>query len=226
MARHGVRVVGFTVVLARASHLLLVALLGTATIVTANLVAHAQSGFSSTERRAIATGELVERPSGDSRGARSYLGGASYRVIDRPADEVWQALHDAGNFRHMLPNTSESSVVQRHDDGVVLRIGHHYGLIGASYHLRLRYHDASRHLDFELDPSRSNDIAAARGFCELSQYDGDANRTLVTWAARVDPGPAIFLAPLRPEIQRWVLRVPSTMRTYLIDGSGRDRYHG
>lgn len=212
--------------LARARHLLLAVMLGVATIATANLAAHAQSGFSSTERRAIASGELVERPSGESRGGRHYLGGASYRVIDRPADEVWEALHDSGNFRHMLPNTSESSIVQRHDDGVVLRIGHHYGLIGASYHLRLRYHDDTRHLDFELDPSRSNDIAAARGFCELSQYDGDANRTLITWAARVDPGPAIFLAPLRPEIQRWVLRVPSTMRTYLIDGSGRDRYHG
>jgi carbon monoxide dehydrogenase subunit G len=226
MAQHGVRVIGFTDVLARASHFLLVALLSIAAIATANLAAHAQSGFSSGERRAIASGELVERPSGESRGARQYLGGASYRVIDRPAAEVWQALNDSGNFRHMLPNTSESAVVQRYDDGVVLRIGHHYGLIGASYHLRLRYHDDTRHLDFELDTSRSNDIAAARGFCEVSQYDGDVNRTLVTWAARVDPGAAIFLAPLRPEIQRWVLRVPSTMRTYLIDGSGRDRYRG
>jgi hypothetical protein len=187
------------------------------------LVGGAQSGFTSAERRAIAAGELVERPSVDARGAR-YLGGASYRVIDRPESEVWQALHDGGNYRYMLPNTSESTVVQTTEDGLVLRVGHHYGMVGATYHLRLRFDDAEQRLEFGLDPSRSNDIASARGFCELSRYDADPNRTLVTWAARVDPGDSMFLDPLRGEIQRWVLRVPSTMRTYLIDGSGRGRY--
>lgn len=181
----------------------------------------AQSGFSAAERRAIASGELVERPTPER---RNYLGGASYRVLDRPIAEVWRGLHDVGNYRHMLPNTSESTVVETRGATSVLRIGHHYGLVSASYHLRLTYDDDAHHLDFALDESRPNDIASARGFCEVQSYDGDANRTLITWAARVDPGSSVLLDPIRPEIQRWVLRVPSTMRTYLVDGSGRDRY--
>jgi carbon monoxide dehydrogenase subunit G len=184
----------------------------------------AQSGFSAAERRAIGNGELVERPSPEARGALRYLGGASYRVLERPIDEVWRGINDIGNYRHMLPNTSESTVVERSGNDAVLRVGHHYGLVSASYHLRVHFDETDHHLDFSLDGSRSNDIAAARGFCELRSYEGDANRTLITWAARVDPGSSILLDPVRPEIQRWVLRVPSTMRTYLVDGAGRDRY--
>lgn len=218
-------VVAFTTMHRRAPRIALASVLTASALALAALVgpAHAQSGFTGAERRAIASGELVERPSVDARGAR-YLGGASYRVIDRPADEVWAALHDGGNYRYMLPNTSESTVVQTTEDGLVLRVGHHYGMVGATYHLRLRFDDAAQRLEFGLDPSRTNDIASARGFCELARYDADPDRTLVTWAARVDPGDSMFLDPLRGEIQRWVLRVPSTMRTYLVDGSGRDRY--
>jgi carbon monoxide dehydrogenase subunit G len=182
----------------------------------------AQDGFGADERRHLDAGELVERPSRTERGGRRYVGGTSYRVVERPLEEVWRALHDFEHYEHMLPNTHESTVVEPHRNGAVLRIGHSYGPVSAHYHLHVTFEERQHRVDFDLDETRPHDIDAAHGFCEVSAYEG--GRTLVTWAARVDPGSSFFLEPLRPEIQRWLLRVPSTMRTYLVEGSGRDRY--
>lgn len=181
-----------------------------------------QAGFSATERRMLAMGELVERPSPAERAGRRYVGGTSYRVVDRPVDEVWRALHDVDRYQEMLPSTNETTVVERHRNGAVLRMGHTYGPIAAHYHLHLTFDERAQRLDFVLDETRPHDIDAAHGFCEVSSFEG--GRTLVTWAGRVDPGASILIEPMRPEIQRWLLRVPSTMRSYLVDGHGRDRY--
>jgi hypothetical protein len=181
-----------------------------------------QAGFSPTERRILAAGELVERPSPSDRGGRRFVGGTSYRVVERPAAEVWAALHDFDHYQQMLPSTNDTAVVERRRDGAVLRVGHSYGPISARYYLLVTFDERARHLEFRLDDSRPHDIDAAYGFCEVSRFDGD--RALVTWAGRVDPGASILIEPMRPEIQRWLLRVPSTMRSYLQDGGGRDRY--
>lgn len=185
-------------------------------------IGRGQSGFSADERRRLEAGELVERPAPSERDGHRYLGGTSYRVVERPLDEVWRALRDFEHYAPMLPNTHESTVVERHRDGVVLRIGHSYGPVSAHYHLHVTLHERAHRVDYDLDETRPHDIDAAHGFCELSRFAG--GRTLVTWAGRVDPGGSFLLEPLRPEIQRWLLRVPATLRAYLVEGSGRERY--
>lgn len=185
-------------------------------------LAAAQAGFSPTERRMLTRGELVERPSPVDRGGHRYVGGTSYRVVDRSVDEVWRALHDFDSYEHMLPSTNETTVVEGGRTHAVVRVGHVYGPVSARYHLAVSFDDREHRLEFELDGTRPNDIEAAHGFCEVTAYEG--GRSLVTWAGRVDPGSSFVIEPMRPEIQRWLLRVPSTMRSYLVDGAGRDRY--
>jgi hypothetical protein len=185
-------------------------------------IAQAQ-GFSSEERAALDRGEIVRRPSEETRDGHHFVGGSSYAVINRPLAEVWRALRDVPRFSSMLPSTRSSRVVSETASETIARIEHAYGPVSASYHLRMVWDDVSHHLQFDLDPSRPHDIDAAHGFCDLTRWPGDASRTVITWAGRADPGSSILFEPFRGQIQDVILDVPRAMRDYLA-GSGRDRY--
>lgn len=186
--------------------------------------ADAQSrGFSDAEREVLAAGRLVAHRRMEHRGQLVHFGGTSFQTVDRPLDEVWRAVRDPANYRNLLPQVESVTVVSRGQDEGVIRIEHAYGLIRAAYHLRLRF-DPSRHdLSFDLDPSRPNDVRSARGFMTLSEWPGDPGRTLVSWGILAAVEDGILGGLVRPQLHQWMLRVPTTMRSYL-QGRGRTRF--
>ena len=71
--------------------------------------AHAEGGgFSSADRASLAQGNLVSRPSIQTLEGAEWLGGTSFRVIDRPMTEVWAALGNVATYPYMLPATEEA----------------------------------------------------------------------------------------------------------------------
>ena len=182
-------------------------------------------GFRDTERSALHDGRLVTRPREETRDGARFMGGTSFQVIDRPADEVWRALQDTAHYRHMFPQLEAAEVVAEDDSSTVVRFEHAAGPIHASYHLRLRFDEETRDISFDLDQERGGDLRAAHGFMTIRQYPRDEARTVLTWGLLADIGDGMLLDMVRGEIHRWMLRVPTTIRTYL-HGRGRDLYHG
>lgn len=180
-------------------------------------------GFSDSEREVLAAGRLIARRRMEQRGSLVHFGGTSFQTVDRPLEEVWRAVRDPENYRNLLPQVESVRVVSRGADEGVIRIEHAYGLIRAAYHLRLRF-DGSRHdLTFDLDASRPNDVRSARGFMTLSEWPGDPGRTLVSWGILAAVEDGILGGLVRPQLHAWMLRVPTTMRSYL-QGRGRSRF--
>jgi hypothetical protein len=177
-------------------------------------------GFTTAERARLAQGQLVERRRLERHGAYLYFGGTSFQTIDRPLDEVWRALRDPDHYRDLLPQVERTTIVERGVLSNVLRFDHAVSLVRASYHLRVNRDDARHDLAFELDTTRPNDIRAVRGFCQLAEWPGASPRTLVSWGilASLDDGLASDF--LRPQLHDWMLRVPTTMRSFL-HGRGR-----
>lgn len=184
------------------------------------LGAQERGAFNDAERRVLQDGRLVAHRRTERRGNLIHFGGTSFQTVDRPIAEVWRAVRNPSIYRNLLPQVESVRVVARGDDQAVVRVEHAYGMISAAYHLRLRFSERTRDVSFDLDASRPNDVRSARGFLTLSEWPDDPSRTLVSWGilAAVDDG---FVGGLvRPQLHAWMLRVPTTMRSYL-QGRGR-----
>lgn len=179
-----------------------------------------QGGFDAAERDRLVAGLLVTRPHvPDARDP--WLGGVSFQVIDRSAEEVWRALLDLEAYASMLPGTE-----QTRDDGLeggarVLFVRQSQMGIAAQYSLRLRHDRVQRRVEFETDRDRPHDIEDARGFLEIQPYR--RTRTLVTWGIRAVLGMGAIEPMVRGLVEPWLLRVPTTMKQYL-EGRARERY--
>ncbi len=205
---------------ARSSPFLAAALIG----LVLTHVALAQEGpLTATEVAALDRGELVTRPRRETRGGRVLVGGSSYQRVERPRSEVWRAIQDVGAWQHMLPQTEETRPDGSAGSHALVFVRHAYGLIQASYTLRVRFAEGPRRADFEIEPSRPHDVRSAHGFMEVRAYPGRPDRSLLVWALLADPGDNPLVTVLVPEIQTWSLRVPATMRSYL-QGSGASLY--
>jgi len=184
----------------------------------------ATGAFTAEERTRLERGQLVSRPHVPS-AREDWLGGVSFEVIERPPAEVWRALGDVPAYRHMLPGTDLAR-----DDGLeggarLVFIRQSSMGFTASYWLHMRANDVTRSVSFELDRNRPHDVAEARGFLEVQSYPGQPRRTLVSWGVRTVLGGGALEGMLRDIIEPWLLRVPSTIKSYL-GGSPAGRYRG
>jgi hypothetical protein len=184
----------------------------------------AQEGqFTAAERSRLDRGDLVVRPRSETREGRILVGGSSYQAIERPRADVWRAIHDVAGWRHMLPQTAETRLDSAHGSEELVFVRHAYGLIQASYTLRVSFAEHARRATFDVEQSRPHDVRSAHGFLEVRAYPSRPERCLLVWALLADPGDNPLVTVLVPEIQSWSLRVPTTMRGYL-QGSGASLY--
>ncbi len=182
-----------------------------------------EAGFAEAERTQLVAGRLVSRRRTEHHDGRVFFGGTSFQAIDRAPDHVWRAVRDPEHFRDMLPRVEGIQVVARGDRFMVARFTHAYGVISASYHLRLTYDDEERDLTFRLDETRPNDVRSATGFLQVQTWPGRRDRALVTWGIMTSLDDGIVEGMLRPRLHEWMLRVPQTMRWFL-HGRGRDLF--
>ncbi len=183
----------------------------------------AGEGFTAQERTRLAEGRLVQRSTSQRRGQLRLIGGSAWRVVDQPVEVTWRALLDEGAYAQMLPATEEARVVSRRPGERVMRIRHVVGFVRVTYHLRFTYDHPHHDIAFRLDRQRHNDLRAAWGFIRVQPFEGSTTRTLISYGVMADTGSGVLSGVLRPQIHDSLLRVPSTIRSYL-HGAGAHRY--
>jgi carbon monoxide dehydrogenase subunit G len=181
-----------------------------------------QGGFTPEERRALEQGRLVVRFRPDSTAER-WLGGVSFQVLERSPAEVWRAVQDVPAYRHMLPGQPTARLDAQDGAERVVSFRHAAMGVEAAYSVRMRWNQVTRAMQFELDPSRPHDIAAAHGFLEVRAYPRRPDRTLITWGVRARLGVGLLEELFARDIETWLLRVPSTVKEHL-EGRARERY--
>jgi hypothetical protein len=176
----------------------------------------AQEGFSDEETARLAAGELVTRPVRLRRGGMDLIGGASWQLIDAAPEVVWRALHDTARYPKMLPGVKEVRLID--EQSGVRRVHVRQGAwpVFTSYVAILRSDPAARALEFELDRQRPRQLNAGWGFARLiPRRDG---RTVMAFGVLADVGHGLLAAVGRSVVQKWMLRVPSTVKRFLEHG--------
>jgi len=186
-------------------------------------VGYAQGGnpFSASERAQLDRGELVVRPESRQRGELRLVGGTSWQVINAPPDAVWRAFMDTPRYPRLMPQVSGASVVREQPQERIVRVTHQTGPVESSYHLTISMAAQARVAQFRVDTTRPHDIRDGWGFLMVAPYSG--GRSMVTFGALVDVGTGFIAGLTRPQIQEWLLRVPSAVRQF-VEGSGRALY--
>lgn len=185
--------------------------------------AQAQLGspLTEAERARLDEGEFVARPTTERRQGLRLIGGTSFQVLDLPPDAAWRAVQDVGQYRHMVPKVSESTLIESSGGTKFVRIRHDFGPVDATYTIRMDFHTSSQLAMFRLDESRPHDIRAGWGFFRVRPWSG--GRSLLSFGIYVDPGPSLLTGVLGGTFHEWVLKIPHTFRRY-VEGRGRERY--
>ncbi len=172
--------------------------------------------FTADERAQLAKGELVTRPLRRATAGLDLIGGSSWQVIDADVDVVWRALQDTPRYTRLLPRVLEARVVESHEGERDVYIHQGKWPIFVTYYLIVRSHAETRDLRFELDQNRPHSADAAWGFFRLVPYG--RGRTLLAFGIAADVGRGIIAAVARGTIQKWMLRVPSSVKKFLENG--------
>jgi ribosome-associated toxin RatA of RatAB toxin-antitoxin module len=172
------------------------------------------------EREDIESGELATRGHTEQRGELALVGGSSWQRIDAPPERSWRAVRDIERYQHMLPLLESATVIQGSGDDIRVRMQHSRGPINIRYHLRMRFDNATRTMRFQLDDRHTNDVRAAWGYARVDSWpDGG---TLFSWGVMGDFGSGLLTGLMRPLVRRWMLRIPSTFKSYIEGWGGRN----
>ena len=166
-------------------------------------------------------GELAVRRHQERRGDLSLVGGSSWRTINASVNQAWLAIQDIARYQHMLPLLQSAERVSGDGSDGVYRMRHRQGPVRVRYYLRMQFDDATRTMRFRLEDGRENDLRAAWGYVQVQPWG--SRGTLFSWGVMADFGSGVISGLMRPLVQRWMLRIPSTFKDYL-EGWGRRNY--
>lgn len=189
-----------------------VALLATGLALVDGRVNAQESGaaFTSRERAALRSGELVRRSVTRREGGRRYIGGTSWQRVRAPRETVWRVINDVRSYRRIIPGVAAAEVVETSGAHRTVLLRHRYAFVNASYYAQVHADHDAYTLSFRLDRSRPRDIEDGRGFITLEPYGED--ETIVTWGVMADVGSGILTGVLAPVLHDWILRVPWCVR--------------
>ena len=170
------------------------------------------------ERKQLERGELVVRPTTERRGRLDLIGGTSWQLIDAKPDVVWEALLDTQYYHRMLPQVREAKLVADHRDVRTVYLTHGFGLLRASYHLKVKLKETDREIWFAMDDTKPHQLEAAWGFYSVRPYRG--GRTLLTYGVMADLGEGVLRSVVKGTVHEWILRVPWMVKRF-VEGSGR-----
>lgn len=104
--------------------------------------------------------------------------------IRAPREEVWKVLRDYNHFGEFMPRVRSCAIWKQ--EGETYWIVYDTEVLGVQvkYHLVTRGKDKYRRIDFELDPSRPNEIREAQGYYLLDEAP-EGQGTVLSYSARV-----------------------------------------
>jgi hypothetical protein len=170
-------------------------------------------GLSTSEAERLTHGETVVRPQTVEHGARRYVGGVTYTVLDDSADDLGPLLDDVNVWTRILPKTRSARRVGTAGRDVLVELTSGNSLVQATYTVRV--HRDGDLVRFWVDPSRRHDIEDAWGFVRAEPMA--ERRTLVTYGVLVDLGPGIFRDLFEERVKAAALAVPERLRTLVRD---------
>lgn len=182
----------------------------------------ARKPFTPDEKARLTAGKLVTRPVTEKRGDLRLIGGASWQIINAPADIVFRALLDTKNYPHSLPTVSAASVVSDNKTMRRVRFEHKKGPLGIAYRLALTVDPQRRDVTFKLNDKLESGMRAVWGFMAATPYG--ANQTLLSYGVMADPGEGLIVGIVRGVIHEWMLRVPSQVKKHVESPYGRRLY--
>lgn len=160
--------------------------------------------LSQADRRALLSGDRVERALAFETGSGRYVGGVAYQLVNAPPEVVLRALEDVERLPEILPRTREARLLETTPNGLRLVLTQGAGPFVASYGIELVRAPEQGEIRFWLDPSVPRDIRDVWGFFRAVPHEG--GRTLVTLAVAVDLGPGLVRALFESRIQSLLLR--------------------
>jgi hypothetical protein len=175
-------------------------------------------GLSNGEAERLTRGETVVRSQTVERGARRYVGGVTYTVLDGPADDLGPLLDDVNVWKRILPKTRSARRVGTVGRDILVELTSGTSLVQATYTVQV--HREGEFVRFWVDPSRRHDIEDAWGFVRAEPMA--SRRTLVTYGVLVDLGPGIFRDLFEERVKAAALTVPDRLRTFVRE---RDATH-
>ncbi|MEY4510350.1 MAG: hypothetical protein RLZZ450_2472 [Pseudomonadota bacterium] len=182
----------------------------------------ARKPFTPDEKAQLTAGKLVTRPVTEKRGDLRLIGGASWQLVDAPADVVFRALTDTKNYPHSLPTVSAASVVSDAKTMRRVRFEHKKGPVGIAYRLALTIDPQRRDVTFKLNDRLESGMRAAWGFLAATPYG--AKQTLLSFGVMADPGDGLIVGLVRGVIHDWLLRVPAQVKKHVESPYGRRLY--
>ncbi|MBN1653017.1 MAG: hypothetical protein JXA30_04500 [Deltaproteobacteria bacterium] len=181
----------------------------------------AKQGFTETEQKRLANGDLVVRPSTQRRGQWKLIGGSSWQVINSSPKVVWHALLDYQYYHRMLPRIIGVRLVDKKPDRQLVFIKQGTDFFQVSYYLNLNIHPAGRDITFNVDEEKPHTLRAGWGFYAVRPYG--QNKTILAYGVMADIGDSIFISLVQDSVHEWMLKVPEMIKRF-IEGSGRHIY--
>ena len=168
--------------------------------------------FTRAERQALRDGQLVRRPETRMESGERWVGGSSWQRVNAPIAQVWDAIRQPNNYRHLIPGVDRVRVVEEGTNQQIVYLRHTYAFVSASYYAQIRTDERRRAIRFELDRSRPHDVRGGRGLLTLRRHRN--SQTTVIWSVMANPGNGILVGLLGSVLNDWLLRVPWCVRGF------------
>jgi len=182
----------------------------------------ARKPFSDDEKKRLAAGELVTRPTSEERGQLRLFGGTSWQVIDAAPDAVFRALLDTPRYPFVLPTVSRAQLVSEQRTLRRVTIEHKKGPLGIAYRVALTIDHAKRDITFKLNDALDSGMRAAWGFATVHPHGH--GKSLMAWGLMADPGEGLIVALVRGIMHDWMLKVPWQTKRFVESEQGRKLY--
>jgi hypothetical protein len=177
-----------------------------------------KQGFTQEERKRLANGKIVVRPTVQRRGRWKLIGGSSWQLINSPPQIVWKALLDTQYYHRMLPRIIGVRPIVLKPDRQLIYVKQGTKFFHVYYYLKLNIDAKRRDISFSIDEKRPHTLRAGWGFYTVRPYGKD--KTVLAYGVMADIGGSIFLSLVQDSVHEWMLKVPEMIKKF-IEGSGR-----
>jgi hypothetical protein len=173
-------------------------------------------GLLPAETSRLLQGETVVRFQSLALGAKRYVGGLAYAIVDAPVDDLAPLLDDVNAWKRILPKTRSARRIGAIGGDSLVAMTHGTAFVEASYTMRVHREDNA--MRFWMDRRRSHDIEDAWGFLRAEPTaDG---RTLITYGVLIDMGPGLMRDLFEDSVRRLALSVPDRVRGLVRERKG------
>jgi len=162
------------------------------------------------ELHLLERGRIVRRP---LEGARRWVGGTSWIVIDAPLETVWSTMSSLPAYRTMFPNVERIRVLEDEGRRRLVQIDQEETVGTFTWVVALAFDERRHEVRFRLDRSHRHVVDDGWGYVRLAAHGPTSNRTLVTFGAIVDPGDDALMQDLLDDrAERRLLGMPRRLK--------------